>query len=143
VTTSSQTAELASALRSSLVRVVRVVRQQRADTSVTLGQLSAVGSLWKNGSMSAGELAATERVQPPSMTKILASLEESGFIRREAHPTDGRQSIIVLTQAGNDLVDSEQRTRDAWLCQHLAELDDAELEVLRQAAPILDKLAGL
>ena len=143
MTTSSQTAELASALRSALVRVVRVVRQQRANTSVTLGQLSAVGSLWKNGSMSAGELAATERVQPPSMTKILASLEDSGFIRREAHPTDGRQSIIVLTQAGNDLVDSEQRTRDAWLCQHLAELNDDELEVLRQAAPILDKLAGL
>ena len=137
------TSELASALRSSLVRVVRVVRQQRADTSVTLGQLSAIGSLWKNGSMSAGELAATERVQPPSMTKILASLEEAGFIRREAHPTDGRQSIIVLTEAGHVLVDSERRTRDAWLNQHLAELNPDELEVLRQAAPILDKLAGL
>jgi DNA-binding MarR family transcriptional regulator len=139
----TDSSELASALRSSLVRVVRVIRQQRADTSVTLGQLSAIGTLWKHGSMSAGELAATERVQPPSMTKILASLEDGGFIRREAHPTDGRQSIIVLTQAGNDLVDSERRTRDAWLNQHLTELDADELEVLRQAAPILDKLAGL
>ena len=50
--------------------------------------------------MSAGELAACERVQPPSMTKVLASLEERGLVRRDAHPSDRRQAIIAITDAG-------------------------------------------
>src|SRR5690349_2813388 len=67
--------ELAALLRPSLLRLTRMIRNQRVDTSVTLTQLSAINILWKKGPMSAGELAAQERVQPPSMTKVLASLE--------------------------------------------------------------------
>jgi DNA-binding MarR family transcriptional regulator len=136
-------AELASSLRPSLLRLVRVIRQQRAEISVTLSQLSAMGTLDKSGPMSAGELAACERVQPPSMTKVLASLDEAGYIRREAHPTDGRQIIIALTAAGVELIESERRARDAWLDQRLAKLDPDEREAIRKVIPVLDKLAGL
>src|SRR5690348_15441683 len=80
--------ELAAVLRPSLLRLTRIIRNQRVDTSVTLTQLSAINILWKKGPMSAGELAAQERVQPPSMTKVLASLEERGLVRREVHPDD-------------------------------------------------------
>ena len=69
-------AELSAALRPSLLRLTRILRNQRVDLSVTLTQLSAMGTLRKRGPMSAGELAALERVQPPSMTKVLASLED-------------------------------------------------------------------
>jgi DNA-binding MarR family transcriptional regulator len=136
-------AELSAALRPSLLRLTRILRNQRVDLSVTLTQLSAMATLSKKGPMSAGELAAFERVQPPSMTKVLASLEDKGLVRRDAHPTDRRQAIIVLTDAGARLLESERRQRDAWLSQRLARLTPDERARLRDVIPVLDKLAEL
>jgi DNA-binding MarR family transcriptional regulator len=136
-------AELSATLRPSLLRLTRILRNQRVDVSVTLTQLSAMGTLRKKGPMSAGELAAFERVQPPSMTKVLASLEDKGLVRREAHPTDKRQAIIALTDAGLALLNSERRQRDAWLSQRLAQLTPDERALLRDVIPVLDKLAEL
>src|SRR5919202_2181701 len=117
MTTATRTsiAGLASQLRLALLHLTRLVRNQRVDMSVTLTQLSAMGTLRKSGPMSAGELAACERVQPPSMTKVLANLEERGLVRRDVHPTDRRQAIIAITPAGEALLDEERRSRDAWL----------------------------
>jgi len=136
-------AELSAALRPSLLRITRVLRNQRVDLSVTLTHLSAMATLRKKGPMSAGDLAAHERVQPPSMTKVLAGLEEKGLVTREPHPSDKRQVIIALTPAGIDLLDSERRQRDAWLSQRLTQLTPDERAVLRDAIPVLDKLAEL
>jgi DNA-binding MarR family transcriptional regulator len=136
-------AELSAALRPSLLRLTRILRNQRVDLSVTLTQLSAMATLSKKGPMSAGELAAFERVQPPSMTKVLASLEDKELVRRDAHPTDRRQAIIVLTDAGARLLESERRQRDAWLSQRLARLTPDERARLRDVIPVLDKLAEL
>ena len=141
--TRATAAELATVLRPSLLRLTRLIRIQRADTSVTLTQLSALGALEKSGPMTPGELAAYERVQPPSMTKVLAGLEERGLVKRSAHPSDGRQAIIELTDAAHALIDSERRSRDAWFSQRLATLSDDERALLRNVVPVLDKLAGL
>jgi len=130
-------------LRPSLLRLTRTIRNQRADMSITLGQLSALGSLEKSGPISAGELASCERVQPPSMTKVIASLEQRGLVRREAHPTDKRQVIIALTDSGRTLLDSERRSRDAWLLQRFSSLTAAERMLLLELVPVLDKLAEL
>ncbi len=137
----STTAELAATIRPSLLRLVRLIRNQRADMSVTLTQVSAMGTLRKHGPMSAGELASCERVQPPSMSKVLANLEERGLIRRAPHPTDRRQAIIAITDAGVALLDAERRSRDAWLSQRLARLTPDERALLRKVVPVLDKLA--
>ncbi len=139
--TRSSIAELASQLRPSLLRLTRLVRNQRADLSVTLTQISAMATLNKHGAMSAGELATCEKVQPPSMTKVLANLEERGLVRRDAHPSDKRQAIIAITDAGVDLLDSERRLRDAWLSRQLASLEPQERALLQRVVPILDKLA--
>jgi DNA-binding MarR family transcriptional regulator len=136
-------AELAAHLRPSLLRLTRVIRNQRVDISVTLTQLSAMGTLYVHGPMSAGELASCERVQPPSMTKVLSILEERGLVRRDAHPGDKRQAIIAITDAGIALLDSERRSRDAWLSQRLAQLTADERALLRNVVPVLDKLAAL
>jgi DNA-binding MarR family transcriptional regulator len=138
---SATTAELASVLRPALLRLTRILRNQRADTSVTLTHISALVTLKKSGPMSAGDLAASERVQPPSMTKVLATLEQRGLVRREPHPTDGRSSIIAITPEGQALLDSERQRRDAWLTQRLARLSADERAALRSVIPILDKLA--
>ena len=134
-------AELASQLRPALLRLTRLVRIQRVDMSVTLTQLSAMGTLRKNGPMSAGELAACERVQPPSMTKVIANLEERGLVRREVHPTDRRSAVIGITADGEALLDSERRSRDAWLSRQLATLSADERALLQRTIPILEKLA--
>lgn len=139
-TTKNSNAELSSVLRPVLLRVTRMLRNQRADQSLTLTHLSALAALL-NGPMSAGELAAFEKVQPPSMTKILATLEARELVRREVHPSDRRQAIIALTPQGESLLDSERRSRDAWLSQRLAVLTPEERQVLSAAIPVLAKLA--
>lgn len=133
--------ELGSLLRPSLLRLTRIIRNQRVDMSVTLTQISAMATLAKRGPMSPGELAACEKVQPPSMTKVLANLEERALVLREPHPTDRRQAIISVTAQGVALLVSERNSRDTWLSQRLAELTPDERALLREIVPVLDKLA--
>jgi DNA-binding MarR family transcriptional regulator len=136
------TTELASALRLSLLRAARRIRSQRVNTAATLSQLSALATVRKCGPLSAGEVAAIERVQPPSMTKILAALESSGWVARAAHPDDRRQSIISITPAGRALLEAETRARDEWLSNRLVEFSEAELQILRDAVAVLDRLGS-
>ena len=135
-------AELASALRLSLLRVARRLRSQRVNTSVTLSQLSALATVLKCGPLSAGEIAAVERVQPPSMTKILASLEGAGWVERSSHPDDRRQSIIAITEAGRELLAEETRARDEWLAKRLVEFSPSDLRKLSEAVEVLDRLGS-
>jgi DNA-binding MarR family transcriptional regulator len=134
--------ELAAELRLPLIRLARLLRAQRADHTVTLTQLSAMGSLGTYGPMSAGELANHERVQPPSMTKVIASLEERGLVKREQHPQDRRQAIIAITEEGLQLLDGERRLRDAWFAQRMVGLTPQERELLSKVVPILNRLVG-
>jgi DNA-binding MarR family transcriptional regulator len=124
------------------MRFSRRLRNQRVDTSVTLTHLAALSTLKRNGPMSPGELAAQERVQPPSMTRVVVALEGMGLVTRTPHPTDGRQVIIGLTPAAEDLLSAEARAREAWLSSRLQELTAEERAVLREAAEIMEKLAG-
>jgi DNA-binding MarR family transcriptional regulator len=134
---------LASRLRLAVVRLNRRLRAQRSeDRTVTLTQFSALSTLDKHGPMSPGELAARERVQPPSMTRVISALEESGLVTRRPHPTDGRQTVIEATTAGKDYVAAEVQARERWLDQRLAALSDEERRVLCRAAEIIDRMAG-
>ncbi len=140
--TTLDTAALAHDLRLAVMRFSRRLRNQRVDTSVTLTHLAALSTLQRNGPMSPGELAAHERVQPPSMTRVVVALENMGLVTRTPHPTDGRQVIIGLTSAAEDLLSAEARAREAWLSSRLQELTADERAVLREAAGIMEQLAG-
>lgn len=133
---------LASRLRLAVVRLNRRLRAQRTNSTVSLTQLAAMSTLFKCGPLTPGELAAKEGVQPPSMTRVIAALEEFGFVTRRPHPTDGRQAIVALTDAGRAFHDAEVSAREAWLDRRLAELDDDERELLARAAEIIDRIAG-
>jgi DNA-binding MarR family transcriptional regulator len=134
---------LASRLRLAVVRLNRRLRAQRdAEAVVTLTQLSAMASLHRHGPMTPGELAACERVQPPSMTRVIAALTDSGFVDRSPHPTDGRQTVVALTTAGRDYVDAEVSARERWLDAQLAQLTADERDVLSRAVDIIDRIAG-
>lgn len=132
---------LASALRLSVLRLARRLRAERADTDLTLSQLSALATLERHGVLTPGELAACERVRPPSMTRLVASLEEAGLVRRTGHASDRRLVVLAVTDAGTALLREDRRRRDAWLSRQLRRLDPADVEVLRAAAAVLDRLA--
>ena len=137
-----KSADLAHALRPVLMRLARSLRQVREDDSLDLqsNQLSAMAVLLNDGDMLMGELAGAEKVQPPSMTRIVNGLEQRGYVARRPDPRDGRQCLVTLTPAGRDVLLANRRRRNEWLTVRIAELDPAEREVLRQAVPILAKV---
>ena len=133
---------MANALRLSVMRLARRMRAQRADTMLTLSQIAALATLDRHGAMTPGELAAHEKISPPSTTRLLAVLESSGLVVRTAHATDRRQVTLQVSAAGRELLKEDRRRRDVWLAQRLQDLDAEELAVLQQAAGILDRLAN-
>jgi DNA-binding MarR family transcriptional regulator len=133
---------LASRLRLAVVRLNRRLRAQRTNSAISLTQVSALSTLHKCGPLTPGELAAKEGVQPPSMTRVIAALEEFGFATRRPHPTDGRQAIVEVTEAGEHYLLDEITAREAWLDKRLAELPQEERELLSRAAEIIDRMAG-
>lgn len=140
--TTLDTAALAHDLRLAVMRLSRRIRSQRADTSLTLTQLAALSTLRAKGRLTPGELAAHERVQPPSMTRVLATLEGAGLIARTKHETDGRQVIVTVTDKATSLLDEEIHMREAWLAQRINELSPAERDQLRKASAIIERLLG-
>ncbi|TLW91596.1 MarR family winged helix-turn-helix transcriptional regulator [Saccharomonospora piscinae] len=140
----SETADersLASRLRLAVVRLNRRLRAQRAGDDLSLTQISALSTLHKCGPVTPGQLAAREGVQPPSMTRVIAALEERAYVVRTPHPTDGRQAIVTLTDAGRDYVLATISRREAWLDTRLAELSDEQRRVLSDAAEIIERMA--
>jgi DNA-binding MarR family transcriptional regulator len=143
VTSASRTdAGLAAELRLSVMRLRRRLANERhPDNELSLGAMSVLGCLYRNGELSAGELAAHERVQPPSMTRTVNCLEDGGYVARKRHATDGRQVVVVLTDLGRRTLLTDRDRRDAWLNLKLKDLTADERAVLRKAAPILERLA--
>ena len=138
-------AGLATALRISVSRLARRLRAERyiggqaeplSDT-----QLAALAALERHGRMTPGELAEHEKVQPPSMTRVIAVLEERGLVSREPHATDRRQVLLTVTPQGQAVVHQTRRLREAWLARRLRELTPEERAALRAAAPVLEKLS--
>jgi len=134
---------LASALRISVARLSRRLRSERhpGNELLPVGQLSVLGALVRHGECTVGELAALERVQPPSMTRTVNCLQDGGYVVRRKNESDGRQVVVALSPKGVETLAADRRRRDAWLAQRLRELTPEERTVLRQAAPILERLA--
>jgi len=134
-------AGLANVLRSSVMRLARRLRQMRDDTwDLNSNQLSAMSVLLNHGDLPMGELAALEKVQPPSMTRIVNGREERGLVARQADPQDRRSARVSLTDPGRQILLANRRRRDQWLALRLAELEPAERDVLRHAVRILEKV---
>ncbi len=148
MTTPQQTrsdAGLATALRISVSRLARRLRAERltkgTDPGLSDTQLAALAALERHSAMTPGELAEHEKVQPPSMTRVIGALEEHGLVVRAPHATDRRQVVLTVTERGRELVHQSRRLREAWLAQRLRELTPQEKAALRAAAPILEKLS--
>jgi DNA-binding MarR family transcriptional regulator len=132
----------ATSLRRGTMRLGRRLRLERPERVVTSAELSVLGLLRRNGSMSAGELAWAERVQPQSLTRTLAALEERGEISRHPDPADRRRSVLSITDLGRDVLYADVAQRDSWLAMVMAEqLSPAETQLLMMAGELMERLA--
>ena len=146
MTTTRSDAGLATSLRISVSRLARRLRVERVgygtpEAVLSDIQLAALSVLERHEAMTPGELAAHEKVQPPSMTRVIALLEQRDLVQRTTHPTDRRQVLLTVTDKGRALVQRMRRRKDAWMAKRLEELTPEERATLRAAAPILEKLS--
>jgi DNA-binding MarR family transcriptional regulator len=130
-------------LRGAVMRLSRRLRNQRVDETLSPTEMSVLATLARCGSATPGELARKEHVQPPSMTRIVAMLEAKRLVRREPHPDDRRQVVVSRTEQADSMLAESRDKRNAWLAELAEGLTEEELAIMRQAAPVLEKLAHL
>lgn len=133
--------EVAPALRLALTRLARRIRQADVHVGVTLSQLSVMRVLQAEPWLTLSELAASERVQPPTMTRLVGLLEQAGMVQRRPDPGDRRIVRVALTESGAALLHDSHRRRNAFLSERLAHLDEHDMATLHAALPLLERLA--
>ena len=133
---------LANELRLSIHRMTRRMRQQQPEDDLTLTQISALAIIWREGPITAGELAQREQVRPPSITRVVDGLEAARMVVRKDNPADGRQVLVEITPDGRVRMESYVEAREAWLSQQLRDLSAKDQEILHRASSILNDLAS-
>jgi DNA-binding MarR family transcriptional regulator len=133
---------LASELRQSVMRLRRRLANEREPgNELSISSMTVLACLHRRGPLTVGELAALERVRPPSMTRHVSALEDGGYVTKHPHATDGRAVVVELTDLGRERLLADRRRRDEWLARQLRDLTAEERDVLRAAAPLLHRLA--
>jgi DNA-binding MarR family transcriptional regulator len=133
-----------SALLASELRLVlgRLIRRMRSEGRIPIAQLAVLGRLDRGGPATVSALATAERVRPQSMSQTVSELEGDGLVTRRPDPTDRRQLLVELTDAGNGTLAEERRHREGWLARAIAEdLSPAERRSLEAALEPLRRLA--
>ncbi|WP_432825263.1 MarR family winged helix-turn-helix transcriptional regulator [Dactylosporangium sp. CA-092794] len=134
----------ARAVRRATQRLSRRLQLQRAAEGLSLTKISMLGHLARRGPLTAGALAAADRLQPQSVTRVLADLETDGYITRLQNPADKRQRVFSISDPGRAALAADMRVRDEWLAGVMHdEVSADERDVLLRAAAILSRLADL
>ena len=136
-------AGLASQLRVSVMRLARRLRHERdPENQLGVAAISVLGVLLREGESTIGQLAAHERVQPPSMTRTVNCLVDDAYAVRRPSETDGRSTLIAISDKGREVLLADRRRRDAWLARQLKDLTPHERDLLREVAPLIERLAS-
>jgi DNA-binding MarR family transcriptional regulator len=131
--------DLVVSLRLAVGRLARRLRQQ-TEGEITASQFSALSSIARLGPITLGKLASVERLRPPTVTRMVSAMEESGLVLRRADPDDRRIYRVEVTPLGRDLLERSRTRKDAYLATRLATLAPDELDVLRDATAVLERL---
>src|SRR3954447_15908604 len=130
---------LASRLRLDISRMARRLRQE-AGAELSPSQTAALATIEHYGPLTPSELAERERVPRPTVTRVLARLEETGLIERAADPHDRRSSLVSISIEGRELLAAIRTRKNAFLAQRLESLDAADRETLDRAAELLERM---
>jgi DNA-binding MarR family transcriptional regulator len=129
--------ELATRLRLALARSARRLRQE-AGTDLSPSLTAALATVEAFGPLTPSELAARERVQRPTVTRVVGRLEEMGLVERAADPGDRRSALISATPAGRALLAVARTRKDAFLSERLDALAPEDRATLERAATLLE-----
>ena len=139
---SSSRQEVIPELRLGIMRLSRRLRQERpAADALTPSQLAVLGTLVRCGPMTPRALANSERIKPPSATRIVSSLEEEGLVTKEQDPDDGRQVLVYLTDRALKRVEASREAKNAWLIERVGRLPKEDQDRILAVAPLLNQLA--
>jgi DNA-binding MarR family transcriptional regulator len=131
--------DLASRLRLDISRMARRLRQE-AGAGLSPSQTAALATIERHGPLTPSELADRERVQRPTVTRVLARLEEAELVDRAADPQDRRSCLVSISPAGSELLQAMRDRKDAFLAQRIDALEPADREALDRAAAILERM---
>jgi DNA-binding MarR family transcriptional regulator len=133
------TSAIAAHLRITIARTARRLRQE-AGAGLSPTQTAALATIERHGPLTPSELAAHERIQRPTVARLLGRLEADGLIDRAPDPADRRSCLISITDEGRRLLKEVRTRKDAYLAQRLRGLDADELATLDRAAAILERM---
>jgi DNA-binding MarR family transcriptional regulator len=131
--------DLAGRLRLAITRTARRLRQE-ADSGLSPSLSSALATIANHGPLTPSEVAALERVQRPTATRIVGRLEEAGLVTRATDPTDGRSFVIAASPEGHALLRRLRSRKNAYLAQRIGTLTQEELATLAEATAILERV---
>ena len=131
--------ELAARLRPAVIRTARRLRQE-AGTDLSPSLATALATIERHGPLTPSELAHRERVQRPTITRVLARLEDAGLVDRAGDPADRRSCLLSISSDGSALLDAVRTRKDAFLAQRLDALDADDRATLDRAAAILERM---
>jgi DNA-binding MarR family transcriptional regulator len=141
-TPSDTTIDAVNQLHHSMLHLFRAMRSSRSEDRLAFSKLSVLGRLYRDGRATATALAAYLRIQPQSLTRVIADLEKQKLIKRERNDVDRRESLLEITKAGAHLLEEEIHDQRLELARTVAkELTPVEQEFIRIAANLLDRLA--
>jgi DNA-binding MarR family transcriptional regulator len=127
-----------------VLQLGRRLRAQRPGAAISLPQLALLATLHQQGTMRATHLAAQQRLQPQSLTRLIATLERKGLIARRADPDDGRSRLIEITRSGRECLEQDMRPRRLWLSAAMARaLTPTEQALLRLCADLMLRVAHI
>lgn len=131
--------ELAARMRLAIGRLHRRF-SRRAVGGLTPSQLSVLATVEQHGPLRLGDLAIREVITPPTVTRLVASLQDRSLVHRVPDPEDGRAALIEVSVEGRTLLDEIRRERTAFIAQRLARLDPAERARVADAVAVLEHL---
>ena len=128
-------------LRVAIARLSRRLRRHEL-AGLTPTQLAALSTVERSGPLRLGDLAAAEGIAPSTLTRLVAVLEELGYVQRCADPKDARASTLAITPKGHETLERLRAEGTALLTQSLMLLTAEQRAALAAAVPALEQLAG-
>jgi len=132
-------AELPARLRLAIARTARRLRQE-AGGDLSPSMTAALATIENHGPLTPSRLADVERIKRPTVTRVLARLEQEGLVERSADPSDGRSTLVSTTKDGRALLKRLRSRKNAYLARRLRELPAEDVEVLARSAEVLERL---
>ncbi len=131
-----------AALAQAVHRLSRRLRK-RADLHLTASQTSALTTVERHGELRLGELARLEQIGKSTMTRLVTKLEDAGYLHRWTDPTDGRVSLVTVTDHGKTVLREARSRQQAYLLRQFQALDDVDRNALLASVPAIEKLLAV